>query len=241
MNADPLNKQCPFCKAVTGAPCVRADGVKRKPHAQRRASARPISSNPLMNRQPPPQPVQVDDPAICNIVASAKEEIRALVWSIADKPCTTDGSPIEKALRVAYHTLHHLAAPDVLKFVNEWKELPFCDVTINVRHPCVFICPQAEVGNYRADFLLVCRHISGESKFERIVAVECDGYEFHDRSKAAIERDKARDRYFASQNILVMRFAGSEIHRDALRCATETLAPIVTARNNWFDDQRPAA
>lgn len=80
--------------------------------------------------------------------------------------------------------------------------------------------PQAPVGQYRLDFLF-CRFATDGSR--RRVAVECDGHDFHERTKEQAAHDKARDRFLASQNICVLRFTGSEIHRDPYKCLGEVI------------------
>lgn len=76
------------------------------------------------------------------------------------------------------------------------------------------VTTQASIGPYRADILL-------EDDEGRKLVVECDGAEFHAITKEQVERDKRRDRYCAARGICVMRFSGSEIHRDPRGCAAE--------------------
>lgn len=71
---------------------------------------------------------------------------------------------------------------------------------------------QAPVGPYRADMLIQVG--------DRQLVVECDGAAYHG-SPEQVERDKRRDRYCAARGIHVMRFSGSEIHRDPRGCAAE--------------------
>lgn len=63
----------------------------------------------------------------------------------------------------------------------------------------------------------------------RQVAVECDGFDFHDRTPDQATRDKARDRGMRRAGWDVLRFTGQEIHRDAAKCVAEVLA-TATAR-----------
>ncbi len=86
----------------------------------------------------------------------------------------------------------------------------------------VALVPQATAWargkRYRLDFLvMVCR--VGEQA--RSVAVECDGHDFHDRTKEQASADRARDRAIQSEGILVARFTGADIHADAMTCAQE--------------------
>lgn len=88
----------------------------------------------------------------------------------------------------------------------------------------LYLFPQFEVTfskSYRADFLLVVNN-SDESKLKKMI-VECDGHEFHERTKEQAARDKGRDREFTTAGYTVMRFTGSEITRDAIACAKQCL------------------
>jgi very-short-patch-repair endonuclease len=80
-----------------------------------------------------------------------------------------------------------------------------------------FGCPQMAIGDYRADFGLVMIGEPGEDPI--VLAVECDGHDFHDRTKEQAQRDRQRDRDLLSRGVCVMRFTGSEIWKDAAMCA----------------------
>lgn len=77
---------------------------------------------------------------------------------------------------------------------------------------------QEDIGRFRVDFLL-------ESYGERLV-VECDGHDFHERTKKQAARDRSRDRWMTGQGVQVMRFTGSEIYADVLSCAREAIRHI---------------
>lgn len=80
------------------------------------------------------------------------------------------------------------------------------------------IAPQAQVGGARVDFLIV--HKNRDERVLKIV-VECDGHDFHERTKEQAERDRSRDRQFQAEGFKVFRFTGSEIFRRATACAEE--------------------
>jgi hypothetical protein len=91
-----------------------------------------------------------------------------------------------------------------------------------------FITPQVWIGDYRVDFLighLECEpnKFTGDTFLDNWVVVECDGHDFHEKTKEQAQRDKARDRYLVSAGFKVMRFTGSEIWRDPTACAIEAL------------------
>ncbi len=78
---------------------------------------------------------------------------------------------------------------------------------------------QTEVCGYRVDFLLVL--VLPEGRRVVGVVVECDGHDFHERTKEQAKRDRGMDRALTAAGFRVLRFTGSEIYRDAVRCAKE--------------------
>jgi very-short-patch-repair endonuclease len=76
------------------------------------------------------------------------------------------------------------------------------------------LCQQWIVENYRVDFLLVTP--SG-----RRIVIECDGHDYHERTPVQAQRDRSRDRWFQMRGFMVLRFTGSEIHRNSAQCARE--------------------
>lgn len=74
---------------------------------------------------------------------------------------------------------------------------------------------QKRLGPYRPDILLTDTAVE-----DHFLVVECDGRDWHTKEHQ-VDRDKMRDRWFAARSIPVMRFTGSEIHRDARGCAAQ--------------------
>lgn len=72
---------------------------------------------------------------------------------------------------------------------------------------------ETEAGSFRLDFAI-------DPDGARI-AVECDGHEWHERTKEQAARDKSRDRALVAAGWRVIRFTGSEIWADPRRCALE--------------------
>lgn len=84
--------------------------------------------------------------------------------------------------------------------------------------------PQCPIGRFRVDFLLGhLRHINADDGTEHWIAVECDGHDFHEKTKEQAQRDKARDRALMAHGVKVMRFTGSEIWRDPSACVIEAI------------------
>jgi very-short-patch-repair endonuclease len=82
---------------------------------------------------------------------------------------------------------------------------------------------QAGTKAYRLDFL-VDSILDDKSV---TVAVECDGHDFHEKTKSQAAYDKVRDRDIQSLGYYILRFTGSEIWKDPTKCANEVISMIV--------------
>jgi len=92
----------------------------------------------------------------------------------------------------------------------------------------VFIRPQAQIGKYRADFLIHQNGI-GPRQFLSPVVVELDGHAFHDKDKHQRSYEKARDRFFVKQGYRVLHFTGSDVVKDPYAVAFEAQSLVCGA------------
>jgi hypothetical protein len=83
------------------------------------------------------------------------------------------------------------------------------------------IVPQFAIAKYRLDFALIGR-FEGHMK---IIAVECDGAEFHD-----VRDDRQRDAYLASLGIETVRVRGKEINAHNVAVAFEAAQKLAEWR-----------
>jgi very-short-patch-repair endonuclease len=141
-------------------------------------------------------------------------------------------TPIEKLLRGAFmareiHSSHWID-------VKFWATIPG-QMTIekiqrfphhNFRDWVLHVFQQVAVGPYRLDFLAFVSIKDGafNEVARHYLAIECDGHEFHEKTKEQAARDKARDRFMTGLHIPVMHFTGSEIWREANDCVSEVLS-----------------
>jgi len=93
--------------------------------------------------------------------------------------------------------------------------------------PRAVLARNVRVESYRLDFLI------GMST-PGVLAVECDGHDFHDRTKQQAAYDRARDRELLRRGIHTIRFTGSEITHSAERCATEVFETLLWLRDLSF-------
>lgn len=73
------------------------------------------------------------------------------------------------------------------------------------------VIPQYQIGRYRADFML---SVVDDRDQEHRFVIECDGHDFHEKTKEQAAKDKARDRYMTAHGYRVFRYTGSEIYAD---------------------------
>jgi very-short-patch-repair endonuclease len=79
----------------------------------------------------------------------------------------------------------------------------------------VVIAPQYHIDEHRVDFAVFVRGLGEEVR----IVVECDGHDFHEKTKEQAASDKRRDRDIQIAGWKVLRFTGSEIWRDCWGCA----------------------
>lgn len=79
---------------------------------------------------------------------------------------------------------------------------------------------QINIEGMRVDFLYALHDQTGRVHW---LVVECDGHDFHERTKEQAKKDRGRDRRLQSLGYTVMRFTGSEIYSDPVKCVIEIL------------------
>lgn len=69
--------------------------------------------------------------------------------------------------------------------------------------------------NYKADFLITVtnKNSDGDKKVLKII-IECDGYDFHQKTKEQVDNDNIRERRLQSNGFIVFRYSGREIIND---------------------------
>lgn len=166
------------------------------------------------------------------IAIARKQAEKALVFNMHNALSGVDAiSPIEQIF--IWQLVADCAWLDIdltarLYYRDAWGPGPFSD---GMGDPVVFVSEarrhltvghEVHVGKYRCDFLLEMQD-SCESPELKYLAIECDGHDYHERTKEQASHDKARDRFFLEQGLDVMRFTGSELHRNARACTDQVI------------------
>lgn len=84
---------------------------------------------------------------------------------------------------------------------------------------CLHIAQQVQIGPRRVDFVIWCH----DGRKWRRLLVECDGHDYHERTKEQAAKDRSFDRYAQSKGDTIFRFTGSQINGGAEGCAYEVL------------------
>ena len=132
-------------------------------------------------------------------------------------------SPIERILIRALQAagMFSISSARSVRIVDELHPLSW---HLERPEPFVLIVePQAQLTDWRVDFLIHAWHKGGENQPAawRQLIVECDGHDFHERTKEQAARDRSRDRFAQIHGRSVLRFTGSEIHADPIGCALQ--------------------
>ena len=164
--------------------------------------------------------------------------------SAVESLCDLCESPIEEALAIALffadfklentdppYALQKFGSPFPCVMSNEWDHKDFASDVFE----SVVIAPQQKIGAFRVDFLLIIRDVCFGNDIKLVV--ECDGHDYHERTKDQASRDKKRDRELTAQGYYVLRFTGSDIYKDAEGCAAEVAK---FARNIWRQNGKVA-
>lgn len=118
-------------------------------------------------------------------------------------------TPIEKILAIY---LEEYANRSKLHFLGDVFEIePQAEIEINDK-------------KYKVDFLV--KFLKEENLIDHEFVIECDGHDFHEKTKEQVKKDKERERNLMENGYVVIRFTGSEIYDSPARCARQALRII---------------
>lgn len=143
-------------------------------------------------------------------------------------------SPIEQKLGCALYAMaiSDLSLPFICKGGSSTLEELESLVSATVKkdkQPLILMLTQQPIGNYRVDMLIMAKRTI-RSEIIKIV-VESDGHDFHEKTKQQASKDKKRDRELSKLGLRVLRFTGSEIHKNPFNCAIEALEHVMEWKN----------
>lgn len=103
--------------------------------------------------------------------------------------------------------------------------------------------PQTKIGNYRVDMNIVAYAYSigdDEAPVEHIkeLIIECDGHEFHEKTKEQVAKNNNRDYELKSMGFDVLHFSGSEIYNDPMECSEKVFGYIFKCLKRMIEEKR---
>lgn len=141
-----------------------------------------------------------------NVAHAMSSWVEDLSWTMVDRVCEYAESPIELALMAGV-----LAASNIsMRIVPEF--------------PNFAILPQHQWEKYRIDFAI---ELTKSAPQNNLIFVECDGHDFHERTKEQAKHDRRKDRAIQIAGIPLLRFTGSEIFTDLGSCVKQVVDFVV--------------
>lgn len=158
---------------------------------------------------------------------AANEEYN-LIRRVADSPQHQFDSPIERIFFAALFAASERTPPALRPLIVDQGRFLNPGEFASIR----LVCPQFVVAGHRVDFAI--RSCTWEGKWsEKIVFVECDGHDFHERTKEQAAKDRQQDRATQAAGHIILRFTGSELYRDPISCAADALKFLM---NHFFGE-----
>lgn len=150
--------------------------------------------------------------------------------AFAENDARSGDSPIERLLSAAIYARTRY-------FVEEWGwkirfvESGHAEQMKGAPNAAHFLIMERQVvleGVGRVDFVIHAkadwaREPEGGVPGWRRLVIECDGHDFHERTKQQVAKDRSRDRATALSGVEVFRFTGSELWRDPWGCAGQII------------------
>jgi len=131
-------------------------------------------------------------------------------------------------------TTREMESPIEIMFYEEFKlhselfknKYSLCTFDLGSQYPV-----ETEDKTYFVDFVLDVMRVDYNAKTSindicTSYAIECDGHDFHEKTKEQVTHDKQRERILLNHFSKVIRFSGSEIYNNANKCVQEVLEII---------------
>lgn len=129
-------------------------------------------------------------------------------------------SPIEQLLAIE---LEDLRLEDIILYN------PYIDVLAIEKQETI----RVKNKKYRVDFLIP---VSYKNQDDITFVIECDGHDFHQKTKKQVEEDNKRQRDLQEVGYEVIRFSGTEIYHKPYQCAT-AIKNIILSKCKYIKDE----
>lgn len=146
-----------------------------------------------------------------NVLHDFNCEVKNYEISLIDS-MTDCESPIEQMLAMEFERI---------RLIHSRNFNPYIDIVDVLKQETI----ECGKNKYRVDFLIPVNYLNQGGV---MYVVECDGHEFHQKTKEQVERDNERIRDLQKNGYEVIRFSGAEIYHKSYECALEVLRIIIS-------------
>ena len=165
------------------------------------------------------------------LVARATEEAEMWAFDVGDR--FKVDSPIERLFMTALvmatkFGTHEYEQTFIYDGGREFKP------ETATKDPALHVEAQKQLPEWRVDFLVYAwcpgwdyGGVKRAAEWVKLI-VECDGHDYHERTKEQAAKDRSRDRWAQEKGYTVFRFTGSELYRDPWACAEQVIDWAVT-------------
>lgn len=123
-------------------------------------------------------------------------------------------SPIEKILYVASDIVFYLRETEIIE-----------RIFLNIQPQYKIQCKE---NTYKVDFLITIETLFPYRHIIRGIIVECDGYDFHQKTKQQVKNDNERELELKMLGYDVLRFSGTQIYENPIKCANDIFDYVLT-------------
>jgi hypothetical protein len=120
-----------------------------------------------------------------------------------------------------------MESPVERRFASVLKQVG--QILFDDAEPWLALIAQCDFGWCRPDFVVCARPMIDRLPCRGMLLIEIDGHDFHEKSRDQVEADKRRDRRWAREGVVTLRFTGREINRRPCECATEVLEMVAVS------------
>ena len=86
---------------------------------------------------------------------------------------------------------------------------------------------KANEKKYIVDFYFEEDEYVNKFNTDKKIIIECDGYEFHQKTKEQVQKDNEREYNLKMAGYEILRFSGTQIYNNPFKCAEDTYNYII--------------
>lgn len=135
--------------------------------------------------------------------------------------------PMINQMRFPTVFIDEIKSPIEQIFITAFDYIMSCDNRKNI-----YLLPQAEINigdkKYYPDFLFEYDPYINNYNTNSKIIIECDGYEFHQKTKEQVQRDNEREYDLKMAGYEILRFSGTQIYKNPIKCAEDTYNYIIS-------------